>query len=148
MTDICRLKWEDYIKYHILFIIFTAIIIIIVITICNLLSLSLFIIIISSSNSSSSNLPTYFHYNCYFVFFCRCILHGLLRKLNFCFFYIYLKGNSPRFGLAKRGLAFDLSWFQKLILCIINKLKNRPPKFYDKFICFWNMFILIVYFIL
>ena len=75
-----------------------------------------------------------------------------LSEFNFCFLYFCLKGNSPRFGLAIQELLFDLSWFQKLIdlillSCIINKLKNLPPKFHRKSICFCNMFIVIVYFI-
>ena len=59
-----------------------------------------------------------------FFFYCRSMLDGLLRKLNFYFLYSYFKENSPRFGLAMREFSFDLSWFQKLIqliLCIINK---------------------------
>ena len=30
---------------------------------------------------------------------------------------------------------------------IINKFKSLPPTFHHKPICFWNMFIIIVYFI-
>ena len=96
----------------------------------------------------------YSHYKClfygffiHFFLFCRCALYGLLRKL-LCFLCFCHKENSSRFGPAIWELSIDFNWFQKLIqliLCIINKLKNFPPKFHqNKANCFWNMFIIIV----
>ena len=53
-----------------------------------------------------------------FFFFCRGILHRLLRKFELCFLYFCLKGNALVLAL----LYGNFTWFQ--ILCIINKFKN------------------------
>ena len=49
------------------------------------------------------------------IFFCRCILHGLLGKFELCFLYFCLEDNSPRFDVAIREVPIDFSWFQKII---------------------------------
>ena len=76
------------------------------------------IMIISKINRFIYSIIVIWYFFSFLFLFCSCILHILLRKLNFCFLNFCLKGNSLCVGLAIQVLPSD----SKLKVCYFSFL--------------------------